>query len=210
MAELERIANHLGDFGAICNDASFSLMHAHSSVLREQVLRACLAVFGHRLMMDCIPPGGIAADIADDGVARIRAVAAEVRSRFPALVEIYDATASLQDRTVSTGHLKPELARRFAAGGYVGRASGRSFDTRRYLPYAPYDTLSFEVPVLDRGDVDARVWIRIREIEQSLSLIDQLLTRLPSGSIRAEIPKAAGEGLGLAKASAAMSLFRYG
>ena len=52
MAELERIANHLGDFGAICNDASFSIMLAHCGVLREQVLRCAAACFGHRLMMD--------------------------------------------------------------------------------------------------------------------------------------------------------------
>src|SRR5439155_10637175 len=56
MAELERLANHFGDIGAICNDASFSLMHAQCGILREQVLRAADACFGHRLMMDRITP----------------------------------------------------------------------------------------------------------------------------------------------------------
>ena len=74
MAELERIANHLGDFGAICNDASFSIMLAHCGVLREQVLRCAAACFGHRLMMDRIVPGGVATDLSDDGVARIGAL----------------------------------------------------------------------------------------------------------------------------------------
>ena len=60
MAELERLANHLGDIGAICNDAAFALMHAHCAVLREHVLRAAATAFGHRLMMDCIVPGGVA------------------------------------------------------------------------------------------------------------------------------------------------------
>ena len=90
-----------------------------------------------------------------------------IRLRFPALVELYDNTASLQDRTVDTGLLKPALARQYAAGGYVGRASGRSFDARRTLAYPPYDSLRFEVPVLNEGDVNARVWIRVREVEQS-------------------------------------------
>ena len=63
MAELERIANHLGDIGAICNDASFTLMHAHCGVLRERVLRAADAAFGHRLMMDRVIPGGVAVDL---------------------------------------------------------------------------------------------------------------------------------------------------
>src|SRR5712692_401622 len=57
--ELERLANHFGDIGAVCNDASFSLMHASCGWLREQVLRASNACFGHRLMMDCIVPGGM-------------------------------------------------------------------------------------------------------------------------------------------------------
>ena len=59
MAELERLANHFGDIGAICNDAAFALMLAHCSVLRERVLRACDVCFGHRLMMDVIVPGGV-------------------------------------------------------------------------------------------------------------------------------------------------------
>src|SRR5208282_2496210 len=63
MAELERIANHFGDIGAICNDASFSLMHAHCGALRELVLRAVQNCFGHRLMMDQVVPGGVAADL---------------------------------------------------------------------------------------------------------------------------------------------------
>ena len=63
MAELERLANHFGDFGAICNDASFSMMHAQCGALRERTLRAAAASFGHRLMMDCVVPGGVAADL---------------------------------------------------------------------------------------------------------------------------------------------------
>jgi Ni,Fe-hydrogenase III large subunit len=181
LAELERLANHLGDIGAICNDASFTLMHAHCSVLRESVLRAANAAFGHRLMRDIIVPGGVTRDLDTEGTRTIRAALDNIRRRFPALVELYDNTASLQDRTVDTGVLKPALAKQYAAGGYIGRASGRSFDARRTLAYPPYDSLRFEVPVLNEGDVNARVWIRVREVEQSLSLIDQILERLPEG-----------------------------
>ncbi len=188
MAELERLANHFGDIGAICNDASFALMHAHCAVLRERVLRAADAGFGHRLMRDCVVPGGAAVDLAPAGVAAIRALLDEAQRRFPPLVALYDNTASLQDRTVGTGVLRPELARRFGAGGYVGRASGRAFDARRSPGYAPYDRLKFAVPVREEGDVDARVWIRIREVEQSLDLIGQILERLPTGAIRAPLP----------------------
>src|SRR5216683_3125161 len=188
MAELERLANHFGDIGAICNDASFALMHAHCSVLRERVLRAADLCFGHRLMRDCVVPGGVAVDLAPAGVAVIRTLLDEAQRRFPPLIALYDNTTSLQDRTVGTGVLRPELARRFGAGGYVGRASGRAFDARRSPGYAPYDRLKFDVPVRDEGDVDARVWIRIREVEQSLDLIGQILERLPTGASRVPLP----------------------
>jgi Ni,Fe-hydrogenase III large subunit len=199
MAELERIANHLGDFGAICNDASFAVMQAQCGILRERTLRAADAGFGHRLMMDRIVPGGVANDLAGGGVEAIRALLAEIRTRFPHLVELYDNTASLQDRTATTGILRPELARQFGAGGYVGRASSRAFDARKQPGYPPYERLAFEVPTHDAGDVNARVWIRIREIVQSLALIDQILSALPEGAICSPVEAngRTGEGLGL-------------
>jgi Ni,Fe-hydrogenase III large subunit len=202
MAELERLANHFGDIGAICNDASFAIMHAQTGILRERTLRAAEACFGHRLMMDLIVPGGIARDLAADGATQVQALLTEVRRVFPRLVELYDNTASLQDRTVTTGVLRAEFARQFGAGGYIGRASARGFDARRTPGYAPYDELAFEVPVLTAGDVNARVWIRIREVEQSLALIDQILDALSDGKIQAVV-KSNGkicEGLGLAEA----------
>ena len=201
MAELERIANHLGDFGAICNDASFSIMLAHCGILRERVLRCAASCFGHRLMMDCVVPGGVAVDLPPEGDSGIRMLIDEIRARFPELVELYDRTASLQDRTVGTGILSAELARRFGAGGYVGRASGRTFDARKSIGYAPYDRLRFDVPVLTEGDVNARVWIRIKEIDASLSLLEQMLDQLPRGDARTAIDATGpGEGIALAEA----------
>lgn len=198
MAELERLANHLGDIGAICNDAAFALLHAHFGALREAVLRAADLAFGHRLMRDLIVPGGVTTELNLDGVATISTLIAEVSLRLPRLLETYDNTASLQDRTVSTGVLKSALAAQYGAGGYVGRASGRSFDTRRTLPYAPYDELSFEVPVLTEGDVNARVWIRVREVEQSLSLVRQMLAAMPEGALIAAVHGSAGPREGVA------------
>ncbi len=201
LAELERLANHLGDIGAICNDASFSLMHAHCGILREQVLRAANDAFGHRLMMDRVIPGGVAADLDPAGTIGIREMLQQIGRRFPRLIELYDNTASLQDRTAATGILRTALARQFGASGYVGRASGRNVDARKMPGYPPYDRLSFSVPVLTAGDVNARVWIRIREVEQSMALVEQILDRLPDGPIAAALDGggAVGEGLGLAE-----------
>jgi Ni,Fe-hydrogenase III large subunit len=201
MAELERLANHLGDIGAIGHDASFALLHAQTGILRERTLRAAETCFGHRLMMDVVVPGGVARDLNANGEAAIRLLIIELRTRFPRLVELYDNTASLQDRTVTAGIVRPEYARQFGAGGYVGRAAGRYFDARRTPGYAPYDELQFEVPVLDVGDVNARVWIRIREVEQSLSLVEQILDRLPQGDLQTDVTTS-GECEGMAFAEA--------
>ncbi|HUL04858.1 MAG TPA: hypothetical protein VLV76_00900 [Candidatus Acidoferrum sp.] len=203
MAELERLAHHFGDIGAICNDASFTLIHAHCGILRERVLRTADTCWGHRLMMNVVVPGGLAADVGAGGPAAVGGLVGEIRRSFPKLIELYDNTASLQDRTVGTGILNPALARRFGCGGYVGRAAGRAFDARRAPGYPPYASLRFEVPVLDAGDVDARVWVRIREVEQSLALIEQIMAQLPNGPVGVPIDGAQGgetrEGLALAE-----------
>jgi Ni,Fe-hydrogenase III large subunit len=202
MAELERLANHLGDIGAICNDAAFALMHAHCGILRERILRAARAAFGHRLMMDAVVPGGVAADLTPEALWAIRSLVREVRKTFPRLVQLYDNTASLQDRTARTGVLKPDLARQYGAGGVVGRASGRDFDARRDHPYPPYDGLSFKVPTRREGDVNARIWVRIDEVFESMDLIESILAELPDGPARVTLPSQRGsrEGCALVEA----------
>jgi Ni,Fe-hydrogenase III large subunit/Ni,Fe-hydrogenase III component G len=200
MAELERIANHVFDIGAICNDATFPLLLAELTVLREQTLRAAADCFGHRLMMDGVVPGGVAADLDAAGVERLRGLIAAIGLRFQRLIYIYDEKPSLLDRTVGTGITHSALAHRFGAGGYVGRACGRGQDARRNPGYPPYDDLDFEVPVLPEGDVHARVWIRAKEVEASLGLLRQLLDGLPAGPIATEMPNRAGEGMALVEA----------
>lgn len=195
VAEMERLANHLGDIGAICNDAAFAMMLAHCGVLREKVLRTADAAFGHRLMQDVIQPGGVARDLDDTGP--IADLVRDIRARFAALVRLYDTSPSLLDRTVATGRLSPELAARFAAGGFIGRASGRAFDTRRDLPHAPYDRLTFDTPCRDEGDVNARVWIRIDEVRQSLDMVEQILSHLPKGALCADLPAGAPGAMGI-------------
>jgi Ni,Fe-hydrogenase III large subunit len=198
MAELERIANHFGDIGAICNDATFPFMLAQCSILREEVLRAAQSCFGHRLMMDAIIPGGIVCDIAGAAADALRPLTRSARLRLKELVRIYDNKPSLLDRTAGTGTVAKELVQRFAAGGHVGRASGRLFDARRHPGYPPYDRLRFDIPVLSEGDVHSRLMIRVREIETSLGLIEAILDNLPGGAIFAPLRDGGGgEGIAL-------------
>jgi Ni,Fe-hydrogenase III large subunit len=142
-----------------------------------------------------VVPGGVAGDLDDEaGAAALIDLVEALQSRLPGLRRVYDNTASLQDRTVSTGIVSADLVNRFGAGGYVGRASGRGFDTRRAFAYPPYGDLRFAVPVLTEGDVNARLLIRLAEIEASLDLILQLLAKLEPGSIRVPLPAAPTSG----------------
>lgn len=197
MAEVERIANHLGDVGAICNDASFSFMLAHCSALRENFLRTAERCFGHRLMMDRVIPGGVACDLDSVGIGVLLSLVNDTRARFANLVSIYDDKPSLLDRTVGTGVVNADLVQRFAAGGHVGRASGRNFDARRSPGYSPYDALTFDVPVLEYGDVHSRLLIRVREVEVSLDLVEQILDRLPQTALHRDLGSGTGEGASL-------------
>ena len=109
----------------------------------------------------------------------------EIEKPFAEIVRLYDDTPSMQDRTCNTGIVGPALVEQWAAGGHVGRASGRDFDTRRDLAYAPYDGAAFEVPVFTAGDVDARVWVRIREVEQSMRHAQAVARRFLPADLRA-------------------------
>jgi len=194
MAELERIAHHVNDFGAICNDASVVAIQARCTILREDILQICEACFGHRMMMDRVTPGGLGCDLPRGGVEKILALLDRVSDGFEEVVRVYDDMPSLLDRTVTTGRVSHDLVRRFAAGGYVGRASGRVFDARATFPYAPYDETLVAAQTREDGDVNARVWVRIEEVRASIALIRELLQLLPDGPVLASFDVGAGEG----------------
>ncbi len=199
MAELERVANHLGDVGAICNDASFAFAFARFGYHREAVLRASAIAFGHRLMMDCAVPGGVAADIVPGGPEAVLRCLSALEAELPHLARVYADTASLADRVIGTGVVTPPMAAAFAAGGFVGRASGRDFDARRWPGYPPYTELDLAIPVLVEGDVNARVHIRLAEIRESIRLLRALCGSLPDGGVAATLPPGSGEGIGVAE-----------
>ena len=195
MLEIERIANHLNDWGFICNDAAFAWPHARCGVLREGVLRASAAAFGHRLMMDVVIPGGLSIDLPQGAEAPVLAALAAVEAEMPSLLAIYDSHASLQDRVVGTGIVRAELAARFAAGGFIGRASGRAFDARMSLPHAPYDALPIALSTQAEGDVDARVRVRVAELKESIGLVRILFGALEPGEVHQPLRQAGGEGI---------------
>jgi Ni,Fe-hydrogenase III large subunit len=199
MAELERMAHHISDVGAICNDASVIAIHAQCALQREDVLATALACFGHRLMMDRIVPGGVAADLSAEGIGRVRGLLQRLERTRVEILRVYDSMPSLQDRTVTTGITQPALVRQYAAGGFVGRAAGRTFDARRTFAYPPYDALAVAVRTRTAGDVDARLLVRLDEIEESVAMVGRLLDRLSDGPVlEAQPALGAGPGEGAA------------
>jgi Ni,Fe-hydrogenase III large subunit len=198
MLEIERIANHLGDIGAICNDASFAFAQARFGLHREAVLQASAHAFGHRLMMDTVVPGGLAGDISPGGAQAFLKALTAVEAELPELVRIFENYSSLADRMVSTGIVAPALAARFAAGGFIGRASGRGFDAR-LLPVPGQHGTDVRVPVLTAGDVDARVRIRLAEVAESIRALQRFLEVVPAGPISVVLPTGGGEGIGCAE-----------
>jgi len=199
MCERERVANHLGDIGAILNDIAFTFGYYQFGRMREEWQRLSREAFGHRFMMDRVVPGGVAADFGERLAPKMREQNKVIRTQIARLLAIVTELPSVDDRLVTTGLLTPAQAAALGCQGYVGRASSLDFDVRRDAPYAPYDRLSVNVPSYHYGDIAARMRVRKEEVETSVQLIGQLLDRLPDGEIRAEwrAPAAGAEGLGV-------------
>ena len=214
MCERERVANHLGDIGAILNDIAFAFGFHQFARLREAWQRVSREAFGHRYMMDCIVPGGVAADLEPRFIAIMREEAAALRKQIGKLMAIINDLPSVEDRVRGTGVLKPEYAQALGCVGFVGRASGMDFDVRRDAPYPPYQRLTVKAPVHHYGDVNARARTRIEEMGASFELIEALLTGLPTGPIQAgwQTPTAGVEGLGLVEGwrGEILSFVRFG
>lgn len=194
--ERERVANHLGDLGAIGNDAGFGFGLSQFMRLREDWLRLNKAMCAHRLLMDFICPGGVERDVDRDGLAQMvdqcNAVEAEVRT----LQAIYDDHAGLQDRFLTTGTVTHELAMQLGLTGLAGRASGIARDVRVDAPSAPYSDSPVNISLRETGDVSARVDVRFDEVYESLRLIRHLIAKMPEGPIRREFVRRGPTGSG--------------
>jgi len=199
MCERERVANHVGDLGAMLNDIAFAFGFYQFARLREEWQRVSREAFGHRFMMDCIVPGGVAADLDERLIAAMRSEVGALRKQIARLMAIINDLPSVADRVRGAGVLKPEHAKALGCVGYVGRASGMDLDVRRDAPYPPYDRLTVKVPLHHFGDINARARTRLEEIAVAFDLMEALLAGLPAGPIRAAWTQAAAgaEGLGL-------------
>jgi Ni,Fe-hydrogenase III large subunit/Ni,Fe-hydrogenase III component G len=197
--ELERLANHLGDLGAIANDAGFAFGLSQFSRLKEQLLRASEQAFGQRYLMDFVVPGGTRVDLSPAGVSLLVDSIESIALEVTALRAIYDDHAGLRDRFVGAGVVAPTLAAQLGLTGLAGRASGQAFDLRCDLPCAPYSQLAPKKVVRSEGDVAARVAVRFDEVTESVRLVQQILRELPAGPHHETIsvPHDGAQGVGM-------------
>ncbi len=195
--ERERVANHLGDLGALGNDGGLAFGLAQFMRLKEDVLRLNAKLFGHRYLMDYVIPGGVARNIGRHGCDELAAQCEVLAHEVGVLKDIYDDHAGLQDRFLTCGQLEPALAKQLGVVGLAARASGQPFDARVKPAFEPYDRLEVRIGVQSAGDVAARVTVRFDELFESLRLLQAIAERLPLGEVSAPPSPISGPGRGL-------------
>ena len=198
LLERERIANHLGDLGYLGNDGGLAFGLAQFSRLKEDLLRLNASLFGHRLIMDRIVPGGASVDIGPAGARAILEEADRLEEEVLALRAIYYDHPGLQDRCINCGRLEPRLAAELGVVGLAARASGIAIDARVFPGFSPYDELEPALCAHRNGDVAARIVVRFEEIFESLRLERRLLASLPEGETRTALqdPPEGASGVG--------------
>jgi Ni,Fe-hydrogenase III large subunit/Ni,Fe-hydrogenase III component G len=196
MLERERVANHLGDLGALGNDAALGFALTQFSRLREDWQRLSMQAFGHRFMMDCVVPGGTCAGLDPPVLDRMRRQCDAIERELLVLHAVYDEHAGLQDRFLGTGRVTPQLAAQLGLTGLAGRASGQTADLRCDHDWPPYKQLAVCMATHRDGDVAARVTVRFQELTESLRLIRALCAGLPDGAAHTPIALPAREAIG--------------
>jgi Ni,Fe-hydrogenase III large subunit len=197
--EIERIQNHLGDLGALGNDAGFAFGLTQFSLLKEQLLRTVELAFGQRYLLDAVVPGGVRLELSADASRALADRMENIAAGTRCLREIYEEHSGLRDRFVGAGRVSPQLAKRLGLCGLAGRASGQAYDARVDLLLPPYEEIVPTKIVRPEGDVAARVTVRFEELNESCRLVQLILQHLPRDMRCVEIgpPVANTLGIGL-------------
>jgi Ni,Fe-hydrogenase III large subunit/Ni,Fe-hydrogenase III component G len=190
LLEMERLYNHVADIGAIATDVAFTVPASRAQVLREGLVTLQERLFGSRLLRGTVGLGGVKCELTLGRRKELLLHLGGLEREFDDLVTLLIDSGTFTDRIDDTGILSTQAARDLGVVGMAARASGLDLDLRRDQPHDAYAALRFQVPVEEGGDVRARLMVRAREVEQSLSILRQALEGLPEGQILAPLPDA--------------------
>lgn len=184
-SELERLANHIGDVGLILLGCAFNFGAAQGARLREMIVQINERLTASRFLRGVNVVGGVMRDLSTEECARLQQEVAGIQKEFIQAMAVVDKSLIILNRLSGTGTLPLQTAKDLGAVGVVAKGSGIVMDARKYFPYAAYAFLGFEPEIETSGDVYARFRVRVREVYSSCALLQEALSKIPAGPIRA-------------------------
>jgi NADH-quinone oxidoreductase subunit D/NADH-quinone oxidoreductase subunit C/D len=182
--ELTRIASHTLWWGVMGMDVGALTTYFYGFRDREMINDIFEETCGARLTMNYNIPGGLMFDIHPNFVKRTKEFIAHFKTKLPEYDTLLTGNIIFQKRMKGIGILSKEDAISFGASGPVGRGSGYSCDVRKHHSYSAYDKVKFKEILKSEGDTFARYQVRILEMWESLSIIEQLIDNIPEGDFK--------------------------
>ena len=190
MCELNRIVSHMMFYGSFGTDVGvFATPFMYGFREREGIQQVFESVSGARMMHGYFRVGGVASDVPEDFMPRMGALLGNLKRGLEECDRLLTYNEIFLERTRGIGAISPEEAIDYGMSGPVLRATGVPQDVRATEPYQVYDRFDFEIPLGQNGDCWDRYWVRIEEMRQSISIIEQALAMMPEGSIQAPVAK---------------------
>lgn len=189
LAELQRIASHLAWLGFNANDIGAATVLLYALAEREGALEIFEEYCGGRLTIHAMRIGGLPHDISPKVIEMLKEYTQNIHQPLKDIETLLTENRIWKHRTVDVGVISAEDALDYGLTGPCLRAAGINWDIRKTMPYSSYEDFDFEIPLANKSDVYNRYIVRMKEIRQSVRIIEQALAKLPEGDIKAKVPK---------------------